>query len=362
MIPTVPDPVRRLLLAVALGALGGGTFLALGLPLPWLLGAMLFSTLAALSGVRPEVPNRLRMAMLAVLGVMLGSDFSPGLLARVGDWGPSLLGLTIVTLLTPFLLMAFFLRFGPTGPVTAYFSAAPGGLSEMVSIGTEKGGDGRTISLVHALRILFVVFTVPIWFQVFGVLDTTGGEVDMARPALAGPSLLAGGMTLKEAAILAACAVIGLPLARLLRIPAAPLIGPMVLSGVAHLTGLAVLRPPVELIALAQIVIGASLGSRFAGSRVRELGRIALVSMAASLVMLLLAAATAWAVAAVTGLPFVTLMLAYVPGGVAEMSLISLALGADVAFVATHHLVRIALVVMAAPLMFKLLPPVPPDP
>ena len=51
----------------------------------------------------------------------------------------------------------------------------------------------------------------------------------------------------------------------------------------------------------------------------------------------------------------VPLMLAFSPGGLAEMSLIAIAIGADAAFVATHHIVRIFLVIVIAPLAFKLM-------
>jgi uncharacterized membrane protein AbrB (regulator of aidB expression) len=46
-------------------------------------------------------------------------------------------------------------------------------------------------------------------------------------------------------------------------------------------------------------------------------------------------------------------VLAYAPGGFAEMSLIALALSVDSAFVASHHLIRIILVVTLAPLLFR---------
>ena len=50
------------------------------------------------------------------------------------------------------------------------------------------------------------------------------------------------------------------------------------------------------------------------------------------------------------GLPIAALVLAFAPGGLAEMSLIALALGVDPAFVSSHHVVRIFLVVVLAPL------------
>jgi uncharacterized membrane protein AbrB (regulator of aidB expression) len=45
--------------------------------------------------------------------------------------------------------------------------------------------------------------------------------------------------------------------------------------------------------------------------------------------------------------------LAFAPGGLAEMSLIAFALAIDAAFVAAHHVLRIAMIVVAAPLIFR---------
>src|SRR3546814_2398210 len=57
-----------------------------------------------------------------------------------------------------------------------------------------------------------------------------------------------------------------------------------------------------------------------------------------------------------TGLPTIGIFLAFAPGGVAEMSLIALALSIDAALVATHHIVRIFLIVVLTPLLFRVLP------
>ena len=66
--------------------------------------------------------------------------------------------------------------------------------------------------------------------------------------------------------------------------------------------------------------------------------KLAVVSTA---VMMAVSAGFAKAVDRVTGYSTTQLLLAYAPGGLNEMSLVSLATQSDVAFVATHHLVRI---------------------
>jgi hypothetical protein len=49
-----------------------------------------------------------------------------------------------------------------------------------------------------------------------------------------------------------------------------------------------------------------------------------------------------------TGQSLALLLLAFIPGGFAEMSLIALGMGVDPAFVVTHHSLRVFLVVLIA--------------
>ena len=52
--------------------------------------------------------------------------------------------------------------------------------------------------------------------------------------------------------------------------------------------------------------------------------------------------------------PADVLVLSFAPGGLAEMALIALILGIDTAFVSAMHVMRIAIVVIGAPLVFRL--------
>ena len=42
-------------------------------------------------------------------------------------------------------------------PVTALFAAAPGGLTEMASVGPSLGADGPAVAAVHLVRLLLVI-------------------------------------------------------------------------------------------------------------------------------------------------------------------------------------------------------------
>ncbi|WP_241239856.1 AbrB family transcriptional regulator [Silicimonas algicola] len=315
------------------------------MPLPFMLGAMVFVTIAAMIRVPVEAPATLRKIMVPILGVMLGSGFHPGLFDHVNDW------LLTFAVLPFFVGTAFagafaFYRFvGKYDMVTAYFASAPGGLNDMMILGGEAGGDERRIALAHASRI-FIVVTGVVFFYAF-VLDvrTTGSS----RPYLGFSAV-----SLRDLGILLACAVVGATLAPRLRLPAPQILGPMILSALVHLTGFSQTPPPTPAVNAAQLVIGTVVGCRFAGAALREVVHDLALALGASTAMLSVALVSAFAIQALTNTEADAAFLAFSPGGLPEMSLLALSLDADVAYVATMHIIRITIVIAMAPIVFRL--------
>lgn len=343
--PPLHEAWRRQVFALALGGSGGALFAWAGAPLAWMLGAMLSVTGASFAGLAPGVSIKLRTVMVTVLGVMLGSAFTPELLAALGRWTGSLALLILVIILMSMAAYIFFRRVGRYDPVTSYFASMPGGLTEMTLIGEAQGGDVRRISLTHATRILIAVSLIPFYFRVIQGLDVP------AMPAQAGRLL---DLNLADAGLLAACAALGLKLARLVKAPAAALTGPMLLSAVVHGAGWSTAAPPLELIAAAQVVVGTAIGARFAGLTWATAGRTILLAAAAGILMIAVAAAVSALAAPWLGLRQEALFLALSPGGLTEMAVIALSLGIGTAFVSTMHVIRILMIVTLAPLAWRL--------
>jgi membrane AbrB-like protein len=338
--------VRRIALALALGAAGGALFAWFGAPLAWLLGAMTFTTVAALAGVEIAVPSWLRKTLLAVLGVMLGSAFTPELFGRLGQWTVTLLGLLVYIGFVCGAGYLYLRRIGGYDPLNSYFTAMPGGLNEMTSLGHALGGDERLIALSHAVRLTLVVFTIPFWFRI----------VEGYAPASRPPAGSFAETAPLELALLAACALIGPLLGRLVRMPAPHLTGTLFLSGALHMTGATQSSVPPELVIVAQIGLGAALGARFAGLPLRRILGTIKVALGLAVVMLLGTVLLSLGLAPLSGIPVETLLLAFAPGGFGEISLVAFSLDLDTAFVATHQLLRVLLVLFLAPIFFRLLP------
>jgi membrane AbrB-like protein len=325
---------------IAIAVLGGVVFELLGMPLPWMLGAMLATTLASLGGLALHVPLGWRTPTIAVLGVLLGSGFNPELLTAVGSWLGTILALPLYVLVLSGISLLYLRRIGRLDPLSAYFSATPGGLGEMVLLGDRAGADMRTISLVHATRILLVVFTIPFAFQALGY-GAGAMQADAVQPGVV------------DLAVMAVAGVLGLWLGLRLKLPAGAMLGPMIASAAVHLLGLSHGAPPFALVAAAQLIIGATVGCRFTGYPLHRVLMMTATSFGLTILMLVLTGGFALVLAPLTGLPVPVLFLALAPGGIAEMSLVALALTDDPAFVATVHILRIGLVVLIAPLLLR---------
>ncbi len=338
--------VAKILLALAIGICGGLLFLWLRLPLPWMLGSMCACLGAALLRLPIASPGRLRSPMVVVLGVLLGSAFTWEVMERATGWWLSLLMLIPYSVIIGLIGIPYLMRFAGCDRTTAYFAAMPAGLQEMVIVGRAMGGDDRQIALIHGARILLVVLSLPLLFQWLA-------DVELGTGPGAGTPLTA--VAPLELLILVACGVLGWQLGIRLRLPAALLFGPMIVSAIAHLTGISAAKPPDEIVALAQLVTGTWVGCRFVGVPLHTVATTVLNALGLVIIMLGVTAVMALVLAPLLDISFAAVVLAYAPGGVVEMGLVALALGLEVVFVATHHIARIIIVMAGAPLLFRLL-------
>jgi membrane AbrB-like protein len=340
-----PPPRRatRYAATLALGAAGGAVASVLGLPLPWLLGALAATAWASVKGVRlaggpPLFPTWPRLVCIPVIGVLIGASVTPEALAGAARWWPGLVG---VILFVPTALAANYWilrRVGRFDPATAYFASIPGGLIESIEMGGEAGADIRALTSLQFARIAFVVSAVPLLF--FAMQGQAVGSA--AGVTIGGQAGLTGG----DAALLILLGSVGFFGARRIRLPAGQITGPVIVSAIAHGAGLTEAAPPPELVAVAQLVIGVTLGQRFGGLTGAELRRYLSLSALSVAAMLGIGAAFAGALSAAGVAPFAVMILCFAPGGVVEMGLIALSLNASPIFVTAHHIARILAAVL----------------
>jgi len=335
-----PWPPR--ILALLLGIGGGYLFHVLGLPLAWLLGALSACLIATVAGVELRGPGKAAPAFRAILGVAIGAAFTPAIFDRLVEMTSSL------ALIPPFIIVVggvgyvYFKRVAGYTPETAFFAAMPGGFQDMVAMGEARGADVRILSLIHATRVVILVFLLPLLIEFLGDLSIgNGGGGSQGWPAP------------WDGLLLFVCGAAGWWMAARLGISGASIIGPMVMSAVLHISGVTEAKPPILLINMAQLVIGVHIGCQYQGATLREIGRAVGYSLGFMAALLGCTAIFGGIVITVVGIEPMAAILAFSPGGQAEMNLIALVLNIDVAYIALHHLFRVLLVIVGAQFVFR---------
>lgn len=329
----------RILNGFAAAFFGVWVFHTLDLPLPWLLGPISACLIAALMGLKMRGIQRLNESMRTILGVAVGATLTPAVLLSLPSMWPTLLLVPLMTLAIGLVGIPYFLKVWKFDFPTAYYSAMPGGLQDMVLFGEKAGADVRTLSLIHATRVAVIVIILP--FILKGLWDA-----DLTTP----PGKPADTLPVSQMALMLGCALIGWWAATRVNMFGASILGPLVATGILTSIGVIQFRPPVEAIWAAQFFIGMTIGGKYSGITLAEARRDLAAGLGFCLILMILTLVFVEAIYGFNLAPGMEALLAFAPGGQAEMTVLALIVGADIAFVATHHILRIFFVIMGAPI------------
>ncbi|GAA6187786.1 AbrB family transcriptional regulator [Litorivita sp. NS0012-18] len=339
----------------AAGIIGGLVATVIGSPLPMLLGSLTFVGALAIFGFAPggqppKVPIWLRLLFIPIIGLSIGATFTPEVFSEMRKWWPSLLALTLYIPLTHYFGYIGYRRVGKISGSTAYYAAVPGGLLECIAMGEEAGADVRMLMALQFLRLILTIMLVPLAFSVVSG-NPVGSAGGMQIATAAAP------FTGAEVALQAMTAAFGALIGKRLKFPAYIITGPILFSGIGHLTGIIQSAPPVWLISITQLIIGVSLGTRFVGMQLRAFFKALWLALINILATMVIAMAMGLLLHQLVGERVEAVVLAFAPGGLAEMSLVALSLHISVVYVTAHHVLRIILSVSVAKMFAHRVPP-----
>jgi len=334
-----PAALKRIALGLAVGAAGGAVAYWLHVPLAWMLGALFFCMAASLARAPIEVPMWLRATFLIPVGLFLGESFDGIGMGDLAHWPVTLLLAILYVPVAAAGAYLFYRHVTRQDRLTAVCSSVPGGLTAVVLLSEALGGNDRAVALSQSLRITIVIFAAPI--VAFGLLGFAAPAADLftARPLIGWAD---AGLLL--AAALGATWVLGRA-----GMPIPYFLGPILASAALRMAGLVDGVLPHWLVEAALVVTGSAIGCRFQGVPLRLCAEVAGATLVGTAILLGITTLFALAAHLIAATDFLAALLAFAPGGVAEMSLIALAIDADPGFVAAHHVTRIAFILLAAP-------------
>ena len=326
------------------GVLGGLSFDALGIPLPYLLGSLCACALLSLKDWCAPLPKPgLRLGQLTI-GLALGLYFTANVLNTLVN----IMGWVLVSgLLSALLSLAgavFIQRRTALDANTSFFAAVIGGASDMANQAAQAGGRGDLVALAHTIRVSMVVGIAPflaLWFSNSGYAGSGSHGLESY------------GLSLPMTGLLVLGGLISAFAAQRLRLPNPWVLGP-ILAGALFAVHVQEGRLNTLLLIVGQVFLGWNLGQRFSIKAIKDAPvlslNVVLLTLVYGLVGLAMALLAQWG----AGLNWASAFVATTPGGIAEMALTAKLLGLDSPAVTAFHVVRLVLVVTTSHFLIRL--------
>ncbi|MCR5757819.1 MAG: AbrB family transcriptional regulator [Selenomonas sp.] len=327
---------------IIIATCGGFLFAEINAPLPWTLGPILAVAITSLFLKRQlHWPLFIRNLALIPLGYSMGRPFTVETGQAILNQLPFMLLATFVTISAGIFSAWLMCRHTKINFTSCLLGCVPGGLSQMVILAAEmKEADLTAVTIMQTLRMLSVVFVIP--FLVIHVLPAA----DSAAPIDLPPASNAFSFFL--------VAVSGALIGKFIKLPTAPLLGPLLATAIfiiiAEDTAPLI---PVHYLNAAQICVGSYIGSSIDLRKLREYHGMGPVLIGSVLFVLAISMGMGVMLALLTPSTIVTTFLATAPGGLAEMGITALVVGADSSTMTAYQLTRLLFIMLCYPLIVR---------
>ena len=227
---------------------------------------------------------------------------------------------------------------------TSIFSAAPGALGPLMILAEDEKTDLSQVATSHLIRLIIIITVFP--FIVNSFYDVE--PVKIAKELVIDQKIT-------DLLILIITSIVLIVLFDKFRIPAALLSGTLFASGILQISEIASYQLSPNIIDYCLLILGASVGCRFADKTFKEIVRNALHSFVATFLLVVLGVIAALAAGLIIDKNFFTLLLSYCPGGIYEVAVIAIFFDLDPEFVSFHHIIRLLMILFIVPLMLKII-------
>ncbi|MFS0644108.1 AbrB family transcriptional regulator [Siminovitchia sp. 179-K 8D1 HS] len=335
---------------------GAVLFYLLHFPIPWLLGPLVTILIVKSALKKPLYWHpTLQYAGLAIIGYMLGSSFTPDNGYQILSHLPSMVFITVFSILFS-LLMGYFVALGSGISVrSAILGSIPGGLSQMVALSGEiKGVNTSTVATMQIIRILFVIFIVP-----FLVIHGMAGEKEYYDLVIKSSGSLEGipfKVPWYSYPITFFGLWVGIRTAIFLKFPTPYLTGPMMAAIMLTLSGIPISPLPTIILIMGQLFFSTYLAVQMDLSELRNnWSKLLLYVIISCLLLILFCFGIAVLLTKWKGLEMVSAFLSTAPGGLDVMGITAKEVGANLPLITAYQMFRMFFIILVVPPVLKLI-------
>ena len=314
------------------------------IPLAWFLGPMLITSLASLMGLKTKMPRLVLSSILIILGLYIGNYIDKDLFSQMQDWIWTSFIMLIYIILSVLIVSKYLEKFSKYEKKTSIFSAAPGALGPLMILAEDAKTDLSQVATSHLIRLIIIITVFPFIVNSFYDVD----NVNISEKVIANQNLY-------HLIILILLSVILILFFDKLKVPAALLTGTLVASGLLQITEIASYQISPDIIDYCLLILGSSVGCRFADKTFNEVAKNTFHSFIATSLLVALGVLAAYLASLIIEKNFFTLLLSYCPGGIYEVAVIAIFFDLDPEFVSFHHIIRLLMILFIVPVILRFL-------
>jgi membrane AbrB-like protein len=316
----------------------------LNIPLAWFLGPMIITSIAALSGLKIIMPKIVLSFILIILGLHIGNYIDQNLFNQMLDWIWTSLIMLVYIIICILIVAKYLQKFAGYGEKASIFSAAPGALGPLMILAENEKTDLSQVATSHLIRLIIIITVIP-----FIVVSNTGNE------SLVNDNFNYLVQNHLNLILLIVASLFFIFIFDKIKIPAALLSGTLFASGLLQITDIASYKLPAETVNFCLLILGSSVGCRFAEKTVKEIANNSLHSIVATTILVVLGLVAAYVATFFVDTNVLTLILSFSPGGIYEVAVIAIAFDLDPDFVAFHHIIRLLFILFTVPIFLRVL-------
>ena len=316
----------------------------LNIPLAWMIGPMIATSLIALKGVQVMMPKLALSSILIILGLHIGNYIDQNLINQMINWIWTTIIMFFYIIVSILIVSKYLQKFSDYKEKTSIFSAAPGALGPLMILAEYEKSDLSQVATAHLIRLIIIITLFP--FIIVSLYPADAIELEKFDYM---------SQNHWELILLILVSLVFIFFFDKAKVPAALLSGTLVASGILQIFDIASYKLPDASINFCLLILGASVGCRFANKTFKEVANNSFHGLIATILLVLLGLIAAYIATFFVDNNFLSLILSFCPGGIYEVAVIAIAFDLEPDFVAFHHIIRLLFILFVVPVILRLI-------
>ena len=313
-------------------------------PLAWMIGPMIVTSLTALNGFQVLMPKIALSSILIILGLHIGNYIEQNLLTQMVNWIWTTVIMFFYIVISILIVSKYLQKFSGYKEKTSIFSSAPGALGPLMILAEYEKSDLSQVATAHLIRLIIIITVFP--FIIVNLSPTASLELEKFDYM---------SQNHWDLVLLIIASLVFIFFFDKFKVPAALLSGTLVASGFLQIFDIASYKLPDASINFCLLILGASVGCRFANKTIKEVSSNSFHGLVATILLVLLGLVAAYIATFFVDTNFLSLILSFCPGGIYEVAVIAIAFDLDPDFVAFHHIIRLLFILFTVPVFLRIL-------